>query len=77
MFQSSTQAPAHRQSGSPRVEDMIIGSEITFASTVTNGEQKPRKMRASCDACSRAKVQDLPFELATLSDTDERSNATK
>ena len=31
-------------------------TEKRIMTTGPNGEQKPRKMRASCDACSRAKV---------------------
>ncbi|KAH7388766.1 hypothetical protein BKA66DRAFT_415042 [Pyrenochaeta sp. MPI-SDFR-AT-0127] len=36
---------------------MLAIPENTIMTTGPNGEQKPRKMRASCDACSRAKVK--------------------
>ncbi|KAH8629479.1 hypothetical protein IG631_16736 [Alternaria alternata] len=78
MFHASTQAFPPRQSRSPPIDDMVAGPEITIMSNGLNGVSKARKMRASCDACSRAKVSTLHFGKVTIfSDTVCRSNATK
>ncbi|KAL1792207.1 hypothetical protein ACET3X_009958 [Alternaria dauci] len=57
MFHASTQAFPPLHSRSPPIDDMMAGHEIAIMPTSLNGVPKIRKMRASCDACSRAKVK--------------------
>jgi hypothetical protein len=59
MFQATPQMFAPHSSPSPPRHTV---TEKRIMTTGPNGEQKPRKMRASCDACSRAKVT-LPYLL--------------
>lgn len=62
MFQTSSHALSSTQPPSPPMDNNNTGPEITLMTTGPNGEQKPRKMRASCDACSRAKVCSVLFK---------------
>lgn len=55
-LQPKIQDFAQPQPSLRRVVNMHTMQETTIMTTRPNGEQKPRKMRASCDACSRAKV---------------------
>lgn len=57
MFQATPQTYAPHHSPSPPTDNMLAVPESTIMVTGRNGESKPRKMRASCDACSRAKVK--------------------
>lgn len=57
MFQAVPQTFAHHQTPSPPMDSMLTMPETTLMTVGPNGGQKPRKMRASCDACSRAKVR--------------------
>lgn len=57
MFQAVSHTFPPQQSPSPPMETMPTVPETTTMTTTRTGEPKPRKMRASCDACSRAKVK--------------------
>ncbi|KAH9865565.1 hypothetical protein J1614_009150 [Plenodomus biglobosus] len=57
MFQAPSQTYTPHPSPSPPMDNMLAIPENTIMVTGRNGEPKPRKMRASCDACSRAKVK--------------------
>ncbi|KAH7394772.1 hypothetical protein BKA66DRAFT_606440 [Pyrenochaeta sp. MPI-SDFR-AT-0127] len=56
MFQAVSQTYTPQQSPPP-MDNMLAVPKNTIMTTDSNGDQKPRKMRASCDACSRAKVK--------------------
>jgi len=76
MFQAipQQQYPIH-QSPSP-IASMSTLPQNTMI-TSNPAEQKPRKLRASCDACSRAKVRELNPLLEAKSDSINRSSVTK
>lgn len=60
MFQAIPQTFTSQPSPSPPMTTMASipppPTTTTVLTTSPSGEQKPRKLRASCDACSRAKV---------------------
>ncbi|KAL6704003.1 hypothetical protein ACN47E_008854 [Coniothyrium glycines] len=56
MFQAAPQNFAQQLPSSP-MAPMLAVPEATPTTVGPHGSQKPRKMRASCDACSRAKVK--------------------
>ncbi|KAH7394694.1 hypothetical protein BKA66DRAFT_567058 [Pyrenochaeta sp. MPI-SDFR-AT-0127] len=55
MFQAVSQTYTPQQSPPP-MDNMLAIPENTIMTTGPNGDQKPLKTRASCDACSRAKI---------------------
>jgi hypothetical protein len=57
MLQVPVQTYTPNQPPLQEMEDIAIGQETAMTATALNGDHKPRKMRASCDACSRAKVR--------------------
>lgn len=57
MFQAVPQQYPPQQSPSPPIETMSAIPQNTLVTRSPTGEPKPRKLRASCDACSRAKVK--------------------
>ncbi|KAJ8114029.1 hypothetical protein OPT61_g3992 [Boeremia exigua] len=57
MFQTVPQIYTPQSSPSPPTDNMLSPPTNTMVPTGPNGQPKPRKMRASCDACSRAKVK--------------------
>ncbi|KAF9696229.1 hypothetical protein EKO04_006018 [Ascochyta lentis] len=57
MFQTVPQIYTPQSSPSPPTDNMLALPPNTTVPTGPNGQAKPRKMRASCDACSRAKVK--------------------
>ncbi|KAH4986608.1 hypothetical protein HBI76_112060 [Parastagonospora nodorum] len=58
MFQAVPQSFTSQQASSPPIDNMhSIPEATTLMTSRPNGQPKPRKMRASCDACSRAKVK--------------------
>lgn len=57
MFQTVPQIYTPQSSPSPPTDNMLSVPSSTTVPTGPNGQPKPRKMRASCDACSRAKVK--------------------
>lgn len=56
-FQTVFQILTHRSSPSSLTDNMLSLPPNPAVPTGPNGLPKPRKMRASCDACSRAKVK--------------------
>ncbi|KAJ4353312.1 uncharacterized protein N0V89_005039 [Didymosphaeria variabile] len=57
MFQAAQQSYTSQPSSAPTINAMATVPPQSTMLTGPNGEQKPRKLRASCDACSRAKVK--------------------
>src|SRR5690349_4714671 len=57
MFQTVPQIYTPQSPPSPPTDNMLSVPSSTTVPTGPNGQPKPRKMRASCDACSRAKVK--------------------
>ncbi|KAF2632156.1 hypothetical protein BU25DRAFT_358845 [Macroventuria anomochaeta] len=57
MFQTVPQIYTPQSSPSPPTDNMLSLPLVTAVPTGPKGQPKPRKMRASCDACSRAKVK--------------------
>jgi len=58
MFQAVPQSFTSQQAPSPPIDHMhSIPEAAAIMASRPNGQPKPRKMRASCDACSRAKVR--------------------
>ena len=67
-----------QQSPSPPMDNMSTLPPNALVTTNAAGEQKPRKLRASCDACSRAKVKcdkvrHLPVPVSACIDPFTRS----
>ena len=57
MFSTVPQIYTPQSSPSPPMDNMLSLPSNTTVPNGPNGQPKPRKMRASCDACSRAKVK--------------------
>lgn len=77
MLQVPVQAYSPHQLPLHEMEDTIFSQETASAASASKALQKPRKMRASCDACSRAKVR-LPIHTLVVNPlTSSRSSVTK
>lgn len=57
MYSAVQQSFTSQPSTATSIDAMATVPPQNTMLTGPNGEQKPRKLRASCDACSRAKVK--------------------